>query len=338
MEEEQESYKDSNGIEFDFFGCLEVMELRLVKRFESIEDRLEEQNKKLSTIIEALSSNKKIDEVKVTKPKSPAPKPHTDHKYVEIPFELHNTSLIGNELTDFPETKYPSPLHSHIDYYSQTLPVSPLSQPQKKRKLENPLPEVEVIECIEIIPQNDNASNFLSLISMEHEYEEVEVEVEHIEELPKSFTHLPFQHNRGAKPFVKVNSIPPLPIDNIDILRGFNKSLATNKVMAAEFTRNLSLYCSDDKDSAPELLITSIIGPTLLVQSTWASKSSGRLRIASLMGILNCVMKAAERAPFGGFLMNFFREKVMDLLHTLRTQDRSETSAATLAIKNEKIE
>lgn len=305
-EQDTSSYKGTtiNGIECDFFSCIEVMEARLMKHINRIEEKIDEQNKKLNMIIDSLLPRDTLhEEIPTSNRQSLDLHQLSDHTFVELPVEhIQEDSIDTIEIiTD-----------QKLESLSRA--DNSLLQQIKKRKFFECSDEPEVVEICEIIPQNRTGVAVVEYqeIADGGSYQEVEVTASS-DGLGQIKQHRP-------QP-TKITTIPPLPINNIEMLRALNKCLLSDRGLASDLIQILSGHCNDgDKQSAPTRMLSAVIGEDILRQSTWASKSTGRLRIAALGGVLSCMLKAASQSACGAISITFFRERVMEILHMIKIQ------------------
>lgn len=110
------------------------------------------------------------------------------------------------------------------------------------------------------------------------------------------------------------------PLTNIDELRKFNKSLQ-QQLPADEFVQFMKRsLTTDDPNEIPEQILRAVISDQILIESTWASKSSGKLRLLNLTNFLKCCLR------LGFFYSNTFnldliRTKTIELLHAIRVEN-----------------
>lgn len=111
------------------------------------------------------------------------------------------------------------------------------------------------------------------------------------------------------------------PLLNIEDLRKFNKSLQKQKA-ADEFVRFMKqrIKTTHDPDEISEQILRTVISDQILIESTWASKSSGKLLISHLTYFLKCCLR------LGFFFSNTFsldllRARTIDIIHHIRVSN-----------------
>lgn len=111
------------------------------------------------------------------------------------------------------------------------------------------------------------------------------------------------------------------PLLNIEDLRRFNKSLQKQKA-ADEFVRFMKqrIKVTHDPDEISDQILRTVISDQILIESTWASKSSGKLLVSHLTYFLKCCLR------LGFFFSNTFsldllRARTIDNIHHIRVSN-----------------
>lgn len=119
---------------------------------------------------------------------------------------------------------------------------------------------------------------------------------------------------------VSNGSFLQFPFTNYDDLRKFNKSLQ-NQSTADEFVRYMKDFVhTNNPVEIPEQILRTVISEQILIESTWASKSSGKLRISYLTNFLKCCLRLGLLFS-DNFDLELLRAKTIDLLHAIRVEN-----------------
>ncbi|XP_063701051.1 uncharacterized protein LOC134831286 [Culicoides brevitarsis] len=122
-----------------------------------------------------------------------------------------------------------------------------------------------------------------------------------------------------------------LPFTNFDDVRNFNKSLVHQEA-SNNFVKYLQRHVrlDDPLMSVSEQIIRLVLSEQILIESTWASKATGKLRISSLENFLKCCLRFGN-LYFDNFTLNLVREQTMAMLHELRVENGLASGAVKIA-------
>lgn len=109
------------------------------------------------------------------------------------------------------------------------------------------------------------------------------------------------------------------PFTNLESLRHFNKTLRIQQ-NADEFVNDVKRSINVVNEQLSEQIVQFVISEQLLKDSTWASKSSGKLRISYLTNLLKCFLRIG-RSYNSNFTLEILRSKTIDLIHSIRVRN-----------------
>lgn len=187
-------------------------------------------------------------------------------------------------------------------------PDSLLSFPKKEKTKSNINPEVvKVYESYESSCPN----TFIQVVEMTEEDDFIEDDEYYDECIIEEKTALKPKHT-------ETSYLPEFPIKDIQKLRVFNKDLQ-KEIVAEKLVRCLRKISGTDKEKIVEKFLRTVVSEHILAQSTWASKSYGKLRISNLTYLIKCFLRVGS-IVLSNFSFEFFRAKTIELLQQIRIQ------------------
>lgn len=269
---------------------LRQLESRLMKRINDLEDKLIERYDRIESLLGTNVANN--DMMLNTHEMSPMTVVASEKVIDEV------DSIKMSEIADTKSVE-------------QHKPNSLLNTPNidiSKSSIVNP-EVVKVYESYESSCPNNTLIQVVEMTEEENFDEDNEYYNEYI--IEEKITLKPKMH-------AETSCLPDFPIKDIQKLRVFNKGLQ-KEVVAEKFVRCLRKISGTDKEKIVEKFLRTVIAEHILVQSTWASKSYGKLRISNLTYLIKCFLRVGS-IVLSNFSFEFFRAKTIELLQQIRVQ------------------
>lgn len=121
---------------------------------------------------------------------------------------------------------------------------------------------------------------------------------------------------------------PNLPFTSFDDVRKFNKALVDDEE-TEKFVKYLKQHIvTNDPYDIAEQILSLVMAKKILADSTWASKSYGKLRISHLTNFLKCCLRIGS-FYFENFTLDLLRGQTIELLQQMRMESGLASAAKT---------